>query len=49
MEPAAMGMIVMLEHLGLLSGYPLEALESVASPAVLGGGRRVGTFEVWRT
>jgi L-asparaginase II len=45
-EPAAMGVILMLQRLGLLSGHPLEALDPVASPGVLGGGRRVGAFEV---
>jgi L-asparaginase II len=45
-EVAAMGIVEMLRHLGLLSGYPLEALADVANPPVLGGERRVGAFEV---
>ena len=46
MEPAVMGIIVMLRRLGLLAGYPVEMLAQVANPPVLGGGRPVGSFEV---
>jgi len=46
MEPAVMGIIVMLRRLGLLADYPFHALAPVANPPVLGGGRPVGTFEV---
>ena len=46
MEPAVMGIIVMMRRLGLLAGHPAEMLAQVANPPVLGGGRPVGSFEV---
>jgi L-asparaginase II len=45
-DVALMAAIAMLRHLGLLSGYPFEALADQASPPVLGGGNPVGAFEV---
>ncbi len=46
MEPAVMGIIVMMRRLGLLADHPAEMLAQVANPPVLGGGRTVGSFEV---
>jgi L-asparaginase II len=46
MEPAVMGIIVMMRRLGLLADHPAEMLDQVANPPVLGGGRTVGSFEV---
>lgn len=45
-EVAAMAVIHMLRHLGLLADHPFEELAEVAEPPVLGGGRPVGAMEV---
>jgi L-asparaginase II len=45
-EPAVMGVVAMADRLGLVGGYPREMLSSLAAPPVLGGGRRVGSYEV---
>ncbi len=42
---AAMGMMEAMRRLGMLSQAALEALEGVAHPPVLGGGRTVGRVE----
>ena len=42
---AVVGLIAVMRRLGLLSDAALTALEEVASPAVLGGGRPVGALE----
>ncbi len=42
---AAMGMMEVMRRLGMLSPAALEALEDVAHPPVLGGGRRAGRVE----
>ena len=42
---AAVALLAVMRHLGLLSDAALSALEGLASPPTVGGGRRVGTLE----
>ncbi len=46
---ASMGMMELMRRLSLLSTAALHALESVARPPVLGGGRPQGTIEIEAT
>jgi L-asparaginase II len=39
---AVIGLVAVMSHLEMLPDAALDALEDIASPAVLGGGRRVG-------
>jgi L-asparaginase II len=41
---AAIGIVEMSRRLGILSDHPRAMLEPLARPAVMGGGRRVGTL-----
>lgn len=43
-EAAAVGLIELMERVGVLPSYQRSCLESVARPAILGGGRRVGSL-----
>lgn len=45
-RPAMVGLIAMLERLGLLSTHPRSRLAAIASPPVLGGGEPVGRLKV---
>lgn len=46
LEPAVLAVVEALRRLGLLPGHQYEQLADVASPPVMGGGRRVGRFEI---
>ncbi|MCB2223852.1 MAG: asparaginase [Actinobacteria bacterium] len=48
-EVAVMAVVHVLGRLGLLPYHPAAMLADVANPPVLGGGRRVGAFEVLDT
>ena len=43
---AVVAIVAVLRHLGILPDYPAEMLAAVARPAVLGGGRPVGSLQV---
>jgi L-asparaginase II len=44
--PAVVGLITLIERLGLLPGYPRAQVAELAAPVVLGGGEPVGSLEV---
>lgn len=44
--PAMVGLVALLEHLGLVPSHPRGELAEIANPAVLGGGQPVGRLEV---
>lgn len=44
--PAMVGLIALIDRLGMLAGHPQSQLAEIANPPVLGGGRPVGRLEV---
>lgn len=44
--PAMVGLIALIDRLGMLAGHPRSQLAEIAIPPVLGGGRPVGRLEV---
>lgn len=43
--PAGVAVVELMQHLGVLPAHPRTMLESVARPAVFGGGRSVGSLQ----
>jgi len=44
--PATVGLLHLIDRLGLLPGYPASQLAEIARPIVLGGGEPVGALEI---
>lgn len=44
--PAMVGLVAMIDRLGMLADHPRSQLAEIANPIVLGGGRPVGRLEV---